>query len=213
MRVMGIGKRIGARDAGFTLFELLVVIAIFSVLTGIGTTVFFRMTSLSQRLKIQQELGRAADGFFERVQDDLDQLLPASLAGPTVQSVTREAEDSIRYFDRSLADDTLRLMVSSTGPNGEVLPPRQVTYRIDRVAHSLKRVQSDETTSVESDVIAGADTVRLRFEFAGEDNGQWRTGWSSPEPPRAIRASLVVAHSSQPDIQIARKMTFAVRTR
>ena len=211
MRVMGFRKPAGDRGEGFTLFELLVVIAIFSVLTGIGTTVFYRMTSLSQRLKIQQELGRAADGFFEQVQDDMDRLLPASLAGQTVHSATREAQAPQRYFDNP--DDTLRLLVAGKGPNGELLPPRHVTYRVDRVDQTLVRVVGEESTSVTTKVIPDADTVRLRFEFAGEDNGQWRTGWSSPEPPRAIRASLVVAHTSQPDIQIARKMTFAVRAR
>ena len=213
MRVLGFWRRIDERSAGFTLFELLVVIALFSLLTGLGTTVFFRMTSLSQRLKIQQELGRSADGFFEQVQEDLNDLLPASLVGPTVQSVTRDAEDIQRFFDTKLADDTLRLLVATTGPEGEPLPPRQVTYRVDRDSYTLVRVVVDEASTTASNVISDNDTVRLRFEFAGEENGQWRTGWTSQEPPRAIRASVVVAHESQPDIQVARKMTFAVRTR
>ncbi|MEX2016755.1 MAG: type II secretion system protein [Candidatus Hydrogenedentales bacterium] len=201
------------RGGGFSLFELLVVIALFSVLTGLGSTVFFRMTDLSQRLKTQQELGRRADDFFDQLQQDLDDLLPASLAGQTVQSVTREAEDPQRYFDRSLADDTLRLLLAPAGPDNAPLSPRHVTYRVDRTHHQLVRNVGEEIIDTLTDVTDDFETVRLRFEFAGQDNGSWRTGWSSQEPPRAIRTSLTVASKNQPDIQVSRKMIFAVRTR
>jgi prepilin-type N-terminal cleavage/methylation domain-containing protein len=209
---------------GFTLIELIVVISLMGVATGLGVTMFVRVTSVWQTTSARTELNRRADDIFGGMRRDFATMVSAKLAGETVRGSSRTAQDE-RFFKILLEDDRVVIPVETVvTPDGA--PVRAaVTYHVERKegGHSLMRTTrlagGEKAPSTSVKVADGV--LALRVEYADPEEtdktdpaGVWQNEWTKPVSPRAVRVSVTLADPDRPDrvdLQIARKAVFPIK--
>lgn len=204
--------------AGFTLIELIVVFSVMGIVTGLGTSAFFTMTSAWHDAKTLAELDAMAGAAFHGLQEDMADVISADLSGAYVRGFRRDSTDP-RFFDRELADDQIILPLQSSGMGQGTLAGGTVLYQVvrsegrHRLTRSVGEAGAETPLGNPQRVIDGADVLRLRIEYAAEGESGWLPQWQRQATPRAVRVSMTLADPFRPDLQISRKAVFAIYVR
>lgn len=209
------------KKGGFTLLEVLVSIAILGVVTSLGVQAFFGLTGAWRETRRLAELEVATQAALDRMGDTFATAIASSLARQAIQGERRDTTDP-RFWDTVLANDRVAFPVYIESAGGETVPAR-VTFAVERdqLGNDLVRVEMplDDTTgeSKQTRILEKGDVLRLRFEYADPDTGQWLETWSKAQMPGAVRVSMAVAYRERipvpgaPRTQIARKAVFPIR--
>lgn len=188
-----------------------------------GIEIFFGLTDAWEDARKEAELDADARRAFDTMRRDVVAVIPAYLSGISARGYHATTEDP-RFFQVVLGDDQLELPVYSSNTDSAAIP-RRIKYRVDRseIGHKLVRIESDLDAPLDagtsSTVIERSDVLRLRFEFAEPDTGEWSESWARPGMPAAVRVSMTLGYRDRipqpgpPKLQIARKAVFPIHVR
>ncbi len=216
------GSHVYRGRRGFTLLELLVVMALMGIVTSLGTTMFFRMTSYWNDLKNLTELDAMAGDAFSSMHQDFADTLSARLSGVALQGISREAENDPNYVDRDLEDDEIVLPIQTSGVGQRSLTGGRVRYLVERdpsaSTYTLVRFAgglSDGGPPVGGriPVIERANVIRLRFEYQPAGSSEWRPDWRDTTLPGAVRVSMTLSMPERSHLQVSRKAVFPIHVR
>ncbi len=207
---------------GFTLLELLVVISILGIVTTLGTTTFFRMTSYWNDLKNLTDLDAMASDAFSAMHQDFADTLSARLSGVPLRGVSREAENDPNFIDRDLEDDEIILPIQTSGIGQRSLTGGRVRYTVERdpsaKTYTLVRFVGDLSSVAPPQggrlpVIDRANVIRLRFEYRAKGASEWKLDWQDASLPGAVRVSMTLAMPERDYLQVSRKAVFPIHVR
>lgn len=187
------------KRGGFTLLELIVVIGIMAVTTTIGSTIFFKMTTLWNGVKTKADLDAFADNVLDIMGRDMANVISADLSSESLKGIKSGNE---------AASDSIALPARIDPHN--VL----VSYRVD--GNILKRtVKGIDDQSINQGIEFKKANVKLmHIEYL--ENGKeaiWRESWTNKELPAAVRVNLCLADEDRTYIQVARKAVFQINVR
>ena len=78
----------GARlNKGFSLLEIITVIAVMSVVTTVGTSVFFKLTQYWKLTTLRMDMNAEANNVFAKFEGDINRVLSATLSGIPLSGV------------------------------------------------------------------------------------------------------------------------------
>ena len=195
------------RRTGFTLLELIVVIGIMGLTTTIGTTIFYKMTTVWNDTKTRADLNAAADNIFRMMNSDFNNVLSAELTGFSIQSNTdtESNNDSISLAVRSVSDVDSRNAWATYSVNAETL---------ERTVQSLSKEKEVAIREEAPPPFNRANVLKMSIDFLSSESGaSWTKGWSGDELPTAVRVNLCIADDVRTNIQVTRKATFPINIR
>ncbi|GMV98863.1 MAG: hypothetical protein AMXMBFR84_00030 [Candidatus Hydrogenedentota bacterium] len=205
------------RVSGYTLFELVVVIGVLSVVTSIGVTSFYKMTSYWSAVQRKSQLHRTADNAFNAIQTDLAAVVASPLASLGVQGLNGEAQADELFYRIPLANDQLTAVIQAPAGESNRALSQRVTYRLDRAPETgigtLVRAASERTAEPseeqKTDVLAGV--LQLDIQYAAAGGGGWQSEWKQPGLPAAVLVSLTVTDPNSPMSEVvARKAVLPI---
>lgn len=199
---------------GFTLIELLTVLMVLSVVSTLGVSAYFQLSSYWNATARAVDQQVTIDRIFQSFQSDLDQLLSAKLTGHALHGETR-LESERRYKMVQLEDDRVVLPVEYQNPATGAWTRASVMYHIDRSAPVpvLRRTLGElgaETPAGASEIVAeGVLSLRIRYHTAEGVHD----AWSQARHPDSVAVSLVLQNPTRPEEQIARRALLPVQVR
>lgn len=199
---------------GFTLIELLTVLMVLSVVSTLGVSAYFQLSSYWNATARSVDQQVTVDRIFRSIQSDLDQLLSATLTGHALHGEAR-LESERRYKMVQLEDDHIVLPIESRNPATGAWTRASAMYHIDRSAPIpvLRRTLGElgtETPAGASEIVAeGVLSLRLRYHTADSI----RDDWHENRHPDSVEVSLVLQNPHRPEEQIARRALLPVQVR
>ncbi len=197
-------------STGFTLMELLVVLFVGSVVTGLGTVMFHRMTSYWGELNNQTELNLHAAQAFETLGEDFAGTLSIGLSNhPLIGDIRKGGNDD-------LLPGASWVMVPVAVPTRIANRTKavQVIYNVKRDGGRLERKSNalyKEWESASEGTVIAEGVVKFRIEYLGVDT-EWVTKWDGETLPRAVRVSLTLGNPENPlREQVSRVALFPIR--
>lgn len=199
---------------GFSLIELVVAIGLLGVVSTIAVGMFVRMSDLWADMEAQVEMNDRAEYALARIEEDLTELVSLRTAGAPLVVTDAVHQDDRYFWAIDLADDAITLPTRVLQREDGIRRWVQVTYAVDRSTWTLMRSATAPggASDAARPVIAATGVVQFNVSCRGRD-GAWRAAWNDPEPPEAIRVSLVMMNPGRPWQQIARTAVYRVRVR
>lgn len=200
---------------GFTLLELLVVIVLMGVATSLGMTMFSKVSDTWRRTEIHTELNDRAMSAFEQMRRDFTEVLSAKVSGFAMRGTPRTTQDN-RFFRIPLEHDRIVIPVELPGRSGKPSQHANIGYHIERKggAYTLVRTTGplgpEDPTANRLKVADGVLAMRIEY-LDDSEGGTWRTGWSRPTLPDAVRVSLTLMDPVRYFEQISRKAVFTIK--
>lgn len=199
--------------SGFTLLELVVVVSLMGVITTIGVTGFFRMTTHFKTLQENLYLNKSATNAFGVMLQDFENLLAAKVADSPLHGTHADTEDSLHFWRIPFEDDTITFPVEVVNPLTQQRERLRVTYTVERGMNDPRLVRSTtsllEPLATPSSVVVADNVAGMRLQYF--DGNTWHNDWSAPAHPNLVRVSLSLIAGNRTDGQLARTATFALQ--
>ncbi len=204
---------------GFSLIELLTVLAVLSVVTTIGTTMFFKVNDLWRMTSIRGQLDDAMGNVDEQLTRDFGMVLSSTLSGVPLRGVRRETDVPEGNLFRRLNDDWLVIPVEEVDIKSGVPRRYNVIYQVQRnneesaagVLIRARRPLGEPVPGKLGGMEVATGVLSMRCEYL--DGGKWVDAWSGDGMPEAVRVSLTLADASQPWEQVSRVLTYPIHVK
>lgn len=200
---------------GFSLIELVVAIGLLGVVSTIAVGMFVRMSDLWTDMEAQVEMNDRAEYALARIEEDLTELVSPRTAGAPLVVTDAVHQDDRYFWAIDLADDAITLPTRVLQREDGIRRWVEVAYAVDRSTWTLMRsatAPGGASDAAPQPMIAATGVVQFNVSCRDRD-GAWRTAWDEPEPPEAVRVSLVMMNPGRPWQQIARTAVYRVRVR
>lgn len=198
--------------SGFTLFELMLAMTILSVVSTIGASGFFKITSQWNELLLTQRLNESATRAFSEMAGDFENILPAHIGGVGLRGQHADTEDNERFWRLAFEDDRIALPVEYQNPVTGTWQRYLVRYEIDRSAdapflvRTVRALNSDTDHETRTSAFPGITGMRIHYF----DGSIWRSQWERDDMPAAVRVSVSVMDGMRADKHLARMASFRI---
>lgn len=197
---------------GFTLFELLLALTIVSVMSTIGATGFFKLTTYWNDLLLTQRSNHIATEVFAAMAADFENTLSAEVTDISLHGQRSDFEDNRRFWRLDFEDDQISLPVEAYNPALGAWERRLVRFRIDRTDGEPRLLRYarplDAGPSAEKQTASFAGVTGMRIHYF--DGETWRNEWQEKFMPDAVRVSLAIMEDRRVDKHLARMATFRI---
>ncbi len=199
--------------SGFTMLELVVVLSLMGIVSTIGITGFFRMTTHFNTLQENLRLNKSAANAFDMMLQDFENLLSGRVTGNPLHGIHADTEDSLHFWRIPFEDDTITFPIEIHNPLTQLRERLLVTYAVERGPNEPRLVRSttslQEPEATPSSVVVADDVAGMRLQYF--DGNTWHEKWSAPVHPILVRVSLSLIAGDRTDGQFARTATFALQ--
>lgn len=201
---------------GFTLLELMMVLAILSVVSTLGATAFFRMTSLWRDTSASMDLNAKCVDVFNMMRNDAERILSAQRSGYAITGVDALEEEATlnRHYPEN---DEVILPIQQRRMGKGPWEQLAVRYSIDRAdAQNPKLVRSvgpnDGSVPTHAAQILAEAVVSMNITYLDGEKG-WVEQWSAAHHPKALRVSLAIGTVNRPGEHISREAVFPIHVK
>jgi len=210
---------------GFSLIELLVVLAVLSVVTTVGTTMFFKINDLWRATSVRGQLEDRVGNTDDQLSRDFGMVLSSTLSGVGLQGIRRVT--TIPQGDKlslSIEDDWFAIPVEEVNLLTGKPERHNAIYRVHRSDENEKSIAGtlgravlglgepipDTPENIEAMEVA-AGVLEMRGEYFDGEN--WRETWSGNGMPEAVRVSLTLVDEARPWEQVSRVLTYPIHVK
>lgn len=198
------------KSTGFTLFELLLAVTLLSILSTLGATGFFKLSSYWGDILLTQRLNQRATSIFAVMALDFENLLSSEVTGAGLRGQRGNYEDNRRFWRLIFEDDQFSLPVEYYTANEKSRDRYLVRYEIERKEGDLKLIRyarpllSGPDAETATDIFLGVTGMRIKYF----DGAVWLDHWEQDGMPKAVQVSLSIMEAMRDDKHLSRIRTF-----